>query len=182
MKIIFLDVDGVLNGYSKFTGKLYWCFTKLKLMKFVNKYYDLFGVRTHKVRLLSKIVKKTDAKVVISSSWRYGWSTPYNEKCKRQKSLHDKLDRFNIEVIGVTPRDRDGIRAHEIKSWVMQYKSMIDSFVILDDEISDLKPFIGKELVQTSDVKLGEMKKGAWYEGTGLKRKHVKQAIEILNG
>jgi hypothetical protein len=185
MKVLFLDVDGVLNGYSKFTGLLYWCFVRLKMMKFVNKHYDIFGVRTHKVRLLSKIIKRTGAKVVISSSWRGGWYQPYEEKKNRQKSLHDKLTKFNIEVIGITPRvskgDHYSHRESEIKQWITECGETINSFVILDDESYDLQSFVGKELIKTSEVKEGEMIRGSWYENTGLKRKHVNQAIKILN-
>ena len=39
----------------------------------------------------------------------------------------------------------------------------------------------GKELIQTSSVPRGRMIKGRWYENTGLKRKHVRQAIRMLN-
>ena len=91
MKIIFLDIDGVLNGYSRFTGLCYKVFSKLHLLKFVKRHYDLFGVRTHKVKLLSKIVKKTGAKVVISSSWRGGGLKPYFDIEGMQKELLDKL-------------------------------------------------------------------------------------------
>jgi hypothetical protein len=173
-----------LNGYSKFTGIFYWCFRKLRLLKFVHKHYDLFGVRTHKVRLLAKIVRKTGAKVVISSSWRGGWYKPYEEKTGRQKELHDKLHKFNIEVISITGRiEKDGNYSHresEIRRWLEVF-GPVESFVVLDDESFDLQGFVGKELVQTSMVADGDIIKGAWYENTGLKRKHVKRAIALLN-
>ena len=76
MKVIFLDIDGVLNGNSYFTGAL----VKLKMRKlfrFIEKKFnrDLYGVHKDKVRRLAKIVHKTGAKVVMSSSWRDGyWS------------------------------------------------------------------------------------------------------------
>ena len=41
--------------------------------------------------------------------------------------------------------------------------------------------FIGKELIHTSSVPRGRMIKGQWFENTGLKRKHVRKAIKILN-
>ena len=53
---------------------------------------------------------------------------------------------------------------------------------VLDDENFDLQCFIGKELIQTSSVSRGRMIKGRWYENTGLKRNHVRQAIKMLNG
>ena len=178
MKIIFLDIDGVLNGYSRFTGLCYKVFSKLHLLKFVKRHYDLFGVRTHKVKLLSKIVKKIGAKVVISSSWRGGWFQPYDKKEGRQKELHDKLEKYNITVIGITPRLSSGERGLEIKQWLEEYNDIVDSFVILDDEKFDIEQYYQKELVLTS--RDGNIT-GAWYENTGLKRKHIKQAVNILN-
>ena len=178
MKIIFLDIDGVLNGYNRFTGFCYKVFSKLHLLKFVKRHYDLFGIRTHKVKILSKIVKKTGAKVVISSSWRNGWFQPYEKKDERQKELQDKLEKFNITVIGITPCLKSGERGLEIKQWLEKYNDIVDSFVILDDEKFDIEKYYQKELVLTS--KTGYIK-GAWYENTGLKRKHIKEVINILN-
>lgn len=182
MKIIFLDVDGVLNGYSKFTGFLYGWFIKLRLMKYVNKYYDLFGVRTTMTRRLAKIVRKTDAKIVISSSWRGSWYDSYEDKGRRARALEDQLRRFKIydSVIGITPRSSKGYRETEIRQWLFE-RDDVDAFVVLDDETSDLQGFLGKELIKTSEIEEGEIIRGAWYENTGLKRKHVKQAIKILN-
>lgn len=178
MKIIFLDIDGVLNGYSRFTGFCYKIFSKLHLLKFVKRYYDLFGIRTHKVKILSKIVKKTGAKVVISSSWCGGWFQPYEKKSDRQKELQDKLEKYNIKVVGITPRLSSGERGLEIKQWLEEYNDIVDSFVILDDEKFDIEQYYQKELVLTSTD--GNIT-GAWYENTGLKRKHIKKIINILN-
>ena len=178
MKIIFLDIDGVLNGYGKFTGFCCKVFSKLHLLKFVKRYHDLFGVSTHKVKLLSEIVKKTGAKVVISSSWRGGWYTPYEEKSDRQKELHDKLSKYNITVIGITPRDYSGSRGIEIQEYMEYCGYTIDKFVILDDEKFDIVSLFPDNLVLTS---YGGEIRGAWYENTGLKRKHVNLAVKILN-
>lgn len=48
MKIIFLDIDGVLN-YENSKSK----------------------VEEEKVKLLKEIVGRTDAEIVLSSDWRY---------------------------------------------------------------------------------------------------------------
>ena len=45
----------------------------------------------------------------------------------------------------------------------------------------EIRALIKKELIQTSSVSRSRMIKGRWYENTGLKNKHVKQAIKILN-
>lgn len=185
VKIIFLDIDGVLNGYSWSTRFTYPIIKKLHLLKTVNKHYDLFGVRTFRVFLLSRIVKKTGAKIVLSSSWRGGWNTPYEECGPRMKELKDKLKMFNLEVIDITPKIRtertSSDRGVEIQYWLDHAKDKgyeVQSFVILDDEKFDLTEFEGKGLIITS--RNGEVK-GHWSENTRLKPRHVRQAIKILN-
>jgi hypothetical protein len=56
MKVIFLDIDGVLNTTS--TTEMFEEYT---------------FVEDEKVQLLKQLVTRTGAKIVLSSSWRYGW-------------------------------------------------------------------------------------------------------------
>ena len=141
-----------------------------------------FTVHKEKVKRLSKIVAATNAKVVMSSSWRSAfWKVPYEEKTGNQKLLADLLNKYNIEVIDITPKSSDGRRDKEILSWISNHENEIDRFVILDDERFDLECFVDTHLVQTSSVPRGKMIMGRWYENTGLKRKHIKRAIQILN-
>ena len=182
MKIIFLDIDGVLNGYNKWTDFIINISKKLHIpVNFMRETLDIFGIKEKYVKRLSKIVHCTGAKVVMSSSWRNGyWKVPYEEQAEDQKKLTDLLNKYHIEVIDITPSCKSGRREEEIKKWLNETKFDIESFVILDDESFDLQGFVGKELVKTSAVIEGQMICGAAYEDTGLKRKHVKQAIQIL--
>lgn len=182
--IIFLDIDGVLNGYNKW-NLLGWdvvCLTKSKRLKrWYRKLTDPFGVHKSKVSRLAKIVRATNAKVVMSSSWRFGWwNTPYEKQFEDQKKLTDLLNKYNIEVIDITPESPDHRRDKEIKEWLVKNGDLVKRFVILDDERYDLECFVGSHLVQTSSVGKGEMIMGCNRKDTGLKNKHVKQAIKIL--
>ena len=56
MKIIFLDIDGVLNCRNSKSS----CF-------------GIMGVDNIKVEVLKSIVDKSGAKIVLISSWRIGW-------------------------------------------------------------------------------------------------------------
>ena len=58
MKYIFLDVDGVLNNEN----------TK------ESNPSGYVGVSMKLVRNLAKIVKATDAKIILTSDWKHGWS------------------------------------------------------------------------------------------------------------
>lgn len=187
-KIIFLDIDGVLNGYNFFTmfGWRLVCLTHSKKLK--EKYRDFcepFGIHERKVKRLSKIVEKTNAKIVLSSSWRkaiikYDIDKMDVDDDNPIKQLLLLFKKYNIEIIGSTPRDVDGVRQNEIDSYLYNNYTDIESFVILDDESFDLKRFVGKELVLTSSKKV-KMITGHWSDNTGLKNKHVRKAIKILN-
>lgn len=182
--IIFLDIDGVLNGYNKW-NLLGWklvCWTKSKRLKhWYRKLTDPCGVHERKVKRLAKIVRATNAKVVMSSSWRFcWWNTPYEKQSEDQKKLTDLLNKYNIKVIDITPISSDGRRNKEIIEWLSKHEDLVKRFVILDDERYDLECFVGSHLVQTSSVDKGQMIMGFDREDTGLKNRHVKQAIEIL--
>jgi 5'(3')-deoxyribonucleotidase len=119
----------------------------------------------------------------MSSSWRFGWwGTPYEKQFEDQKKLTDLLKKYNIKVIDITPSSITCRRDDEIQEWITNNKNMINNFVILDDERYDLECFVGTHLVQTSSVKENQIIEGHANENTGLKNKHVKQAIKILRG
>ena len=179
INVIFLDIDGVLNGYN-FWNLLGWnIISKFHSNKLKDWYREEpFGVHERKVKRLAKIVHKTDAKVVISSSWRFGLQ--YNILSYAQRKLLDLFDKYDIKIYGYTPRSESGKRDEEIKAWLSKHKE-VNKFIILDDENFDLQCFIGKELIQTSSVPRGGYIKGQWFENTGLKNKHVRQAIKMLN-
>ena len=184
-KIIFLDIDGVLNGYN-FWSSLGWKLACLSHNEYIKDWYrnisDVSGIHESKVKRLAKIIKKTDAKVVMSSTWRgMFWKVPYNEKTYNQKKLVDLLNKYNIEVIDITPKSSDGRRDKEILAWLSKHEDEVENFAILDDERFDLECFVDSNLVQTSSVLKGNIIKGNWRENTGLKRKHVKKTIKILN-
>lgn len=196
-KFIFLDVDGVLNGggfYETICDIMFEvaCRTNWKWLKCLyRKHFEPFGLHTSKVKRLQKIVKKTGAKVVVSSSWRNTTQT-YNE-------LLQTLEKYNIEVVGKTDRLYDETRGIEILKWLVDNcisrhpvkPEMISkmstsevshlNFIILDDELHYVRPFENDwRFICTNELRTKEGD-GRYYQYTGLKRKHVKRAIKILN-
>ena len=136
MKIIFLDIDGVLNSMDdRFSQKLE---TEEHLL------------------LLKELVEKTNAKIVVSSSWR---GIP-----SLMKTLHKKMKEINAEIIGTT-KSLPGTRGVEIKDWLENSPELIESFVILDDD-SDMDDLFD-HLVQTSTEK-------------GLTRIEMEEALDKL--
>ena len=120
MKVIFLDVDGVLNsakdGFSHHLES------------------------EHHLQLLDEIVKKSGAEIVLSSSWR---------KIPSLRSvLEKKLSNYGITIYGET-ESIPGTRGTEIKDWLDHCQKPIQEFVILDDD-SDMDEYTETKLVKTS--------------------------------
>jgi len=134
LKVIFLDVDGVLNsaqdGYS----------IRLK-------------TDSH-LKLLQYIVKETGAKIVLSSSWRIGF-TPAS------KNLLARFKEYGLELMDCTPELSGTCRGDEIRKWLDEFKTEYDveRFAILDDE-ADMAEFTETNLIQT-DTNAGLQKADA---------------------
>lgn len=157
MKVIFLDVDGVLNNaHTRET------------------FEDYIFVSDDKILLLRKLIDKTGAKIVLSSSWRKGWrfkdNNPScaNEDVRLFNALELKLKEYGIELMSYTGHFWH--RGKEIDYWLKNWNGeKIESFTILDDmEREELEPN-ADHLVQT-DL------------STGLTETHIIQAIKLLNG
>lgn len=140
MKIIFLDIDGVLN-HSACTERT------------PQGYYFVCDDR---LLLLKEIIDRTGAEVVLSSSWRKGYydaqSGDITADAKDFFLLRDKLGECGIDIIGYTPMFQTPYRGSEIIDWLdnegKQYQ--IESILILDDD-KDMEP-LGDFLVRTSFV------------------------------
>lgn len=129
MKVIFLDFDGVLNSVE------YWRRGSHRDANDTSLMLDPAAVG-----LVNQIVRRTGAKVVISSSWRILPSMRANEALNRCGFIGD--------IIGETPNLRDGVlvRGHEIQAWLDAHPE-VKAFVILDDD-SDMAHLAGN-LVKT---------------------------------
>ena len=67
-KVLFLDIDGVLNGQDNMYSRLELWRKNPDKFKTRDEFGDLFDERS--VRWLQYIINKTDCKIVISSTWR----------------------------------------------------------------------------------------------------------------
>lgn len=175
MKVLFLDIDGVLNSENWF-GYVQYCINNdmyNRVLNFVEINDEhikrkLSMIDDRAIANLNRIVEETGCKVVLSSSWR---SPNESENIFTQYLL--KLKGFKYELYGVTPRiwakEFGTQRGKEIKVWMDKEseKNEIESFVILDDD-SDMLPEQMNNFVHVD----GQV---------GLTDKDVFTAIEILN-
>lgn len=138
MRVIFLDIDGVLNTWD-YIGSLYLLANKHKVGSSIDEYGQLFDPRC--VNYLDYIIRETDAKIVISSTWR-------NKGISNLQEMWEMRD-LPGEIIDVTPLTLDGEiveryyhvdadRGYEIQEWLDNHDD-IESYVILDD-MSDMLP------------------------------------------
>ena len=131
-KIIFLDVDGVLNS-MKFDRwlqdhhmKQYYCYELLDQNAILN---------------LQDIVFVTGADIVLSSSWRL------SSKCCEQ--LQQQLKPYALRFIDKTILMPHNNRDAEIKEWLSRHPE-VDHFVILDDEDEFKDEFLKNNFVKTT--------------------------------
>lgn len=138
-KLLFLDVDGVLNSHA-------WWDRRPKLEpghsreEFKKNEFD-----PEAVKILHKILRETDAMVVLSSVWRL------HEESRKDVEKYARI-RFTV-----TGESDCRIRGCEIKQWIdknVPYKERGElRYAILDDD-SDMLLWQKDDFFQT-DHKIG---------------------------
>jgi hypothetical protein len=128
MKLIFLDIDGVMNHRTHF----------VRSRQHQGQEFSPLAVRN-----LREIIKATGAKIVLSSTWRKGMTV---RQIKELFAWYD-MDQY---VISKTEYIEDAMRGLEIREWIGGCFNHNESFVIIDDDadMGELLPY----LVQTSNT------------------------------
>lgn len=179
VKIIFLDCDGVLNSdktchfFHEFYGDNgFGGFFDSKVEEATDRHVK-WGQDL--VDNLKYIIDKTDAQIVISSTWRvthlpnafpkmfavYGWkNAPVIDKTPRIYNIQNEID-YNQNL----PFGKRCERGHEIQYWLDRHPE-VTNYVILDDN-SDMLESQSEHFVQTD-------------ERVGLSREDAEKAIKIL--
>lgn len=169
MKVIFLDVEGVLNTRETFYN-LY--------MNWNNN----IGVKRDKiddfrVAFLKKIVDETDAKIVLNSSWNERYQRSDNKLVpiyESSKLLEKQFNKYGLNVYDIIPECDNSYREKEINIWLEHHQN-IESFIVLDDDKKELGSFVGKQLIETNFGVKDDM------SCSGLCEEHIDRAISILN-
>lgn len=177
MKVIFLDVDGVLTTSS-----------------YNNP--DTNHIDPQRVWILSQIVNRTGAKIVLISTWKMGYDKDSGKKEDYYRVLENILAQYGLEIFDITDdipekikgslpqtfslEDLDNVegvhgtgRAAEVEKWIHNHS--VEDFVILDDEDHAWKEYgLDKNWIHTC------------YYGpdcaAGLLEEHVDKICEILKG
>ena len=125
MKLIFLDIDGVLNSA---TGK--------------EPYVS--DMEVEKLKLLKKLIDDSGSSgVVITSDRRYSKVD--------MKDKTEAFDQFEIFIVGETRRpnqdDLEDNRGKQIMDYLSSSKEDIDRIVILDDNDDGISNFFEEEFI-----------------------------------
>jgi len=159
-KIIFLDIDGVLNCKNTFKEKK-------EERVFYNKFLEkndfnlakisMCDIDFEKLELLKYIVLETNAKIVISSSWK---------NLRFYTLIEDLLINKGLPIIGVTPHINNR-RGTEIKKYLSE--NQVDDFIIIDDSIFD----------DYDDELINHLVKTDFYD-EGLNDEKANEAINLI--
>lgn len=128
MKVLFLDIDGVLNSRRS-------CFA------FGGFPHNATGPERQMfdevaVRLVAGIVRAAGAKVVLSSTWR------------KHENWTEIGPALGLPIIDRTPISWKGRRGEEIAEWLAAHPE-VESYAIVDDD-SDMLPEQMRFFVHTS--------------------------------
>src|SRR5690349_15084760 len=123
MKLIFLDIDGVLNNLES----LRFARTKVRSSRLT-----FSAAHPSCVRALNQITIRTDARLVISSTWR-GLGLTILRDIFNEWGIHaDVIDRTPDLSRLNGPLWKSPERGDDIKAWLSEH-SGVESYVILDD-------------------------------------------------
>lgn len=154
MKVIFLDVDGVLNNEFTTESIIGYC-----------------GIDDELVEKLAKIVRITGAEIVLVSDWKMYFDSRVDIKDSTHpmiRYLMDKLQKSDLYIYDYTIDRNASDRGYGIQRWLKRFPE-VERWVVLDDtfffdyEYTGIKP----NLVLTNGI-------------CGLTDNDVAHAIEIL--
>lgn len=182
-KIVFLDIDGVLCTTNSINQSIAdWCgidvddpnlFVKYKSITkdlgfFPSIDMDNWPFDRAALKNIHELARIPDVRFVISSTWRLGKTVNQLEELFAMKGM-------NIRIVGRTPSDHHTLhgRGEEIKYWsdstATDNKNFeVSSFVIIDDDIFDIKKHFPNNIVETNFK-------------DGFTNEHLKLAKDILN-
>ena len=163
MKVIFLDIDGVLNADDDFG-----------VGKENPQICGYRGISSAKVQRLRRIADATSAKIVLVSTWKHDFEDYLRDRKNPFGTyLAESLAAQSLTIFDTTvlyAPNTDAFRGHEIKRWITHFPRPVESWVVLDDEFfPDYSLFrIRSHLIKTD-------------ESHGLTYLKASLAISLLN-
>lgn len=144
MKLIFLDVDGVLNSQNYVVSE----HDRLGHDNYIKEYLSQGGIPFDPrcINNLKNVLEVTGALICVSSTWRL---------CEDQrKRLNEALGEYCYRIIGYT-KHLSTIRGIEIDNFLndlKQIKSPLEKYIIIDDDndmLEEQQPYLIKTNFET---------------------------------
>lgn len=114
MRVVFLDIDGVLNTLE----------TSPSLGWIIQRPRD--GIEARFVERLESVCRRGEAKIVLSSSWRTFLPRHGHDVAAVLRDAG-----IDAELVGVTPRE-PWRRGEQIAAWLAEHPE-VQRYVVLDD-------------------------------------------------
>ncbi len=164
MKVVFLDVDGVLNTIPQ-SG--------------INQHAMSSALRIDedKVKLLSGIIRETKARIVLHSGWRLWLDEALRPTRPEAEALVRILRTYHLDLWDKTPdfstadirenKRFSQVKAREIHAWLAIHPEVTRYLLLEDRDLND-PGLAGFQIKPDSAV--------------GLTRREAETAIRILNG
>ncbi len=144
MKVIFLDIDGVLNAEDDFGENK------------PNPHFSYHrGISNEKLYRLKEIVEQTSAKIVLVSSWKVGYEK-YLKDNENEIGLYliSKFKEVGLQIFETTLKydtDKGESRGIEVALYLIDHKEITNYIVLDDDERIDYEKFnVLPHLIKTS--------------------------------
>ena len=169
MKIIFLDIDGVLNTKETYDN----------IYKRGGLLFDEVPIDKFRLEYLKTIIDETGAKIVLSSSFRYFFMKEGDKLVPtslKGSKLSNIFLKYGIEIYDITPTNGN-IREDEIKMWLANHPD-VEEFIIMDDDPTIFKD-LSSNLIQTSRVRQNYLS-SFMKDSFGLCERHIFEIIDRL--
>jgi len=150
MKVIFVDIDGVLvtrEGYMQ-----------IRRSKFAPVPFDKDAVKN-----LNELTDKTEAVIVVSSSWRQGRTVQNLKKLFKSEGVTGKV----IDKTPMLHLSGDS-RGAQIRDWLSNHSDV--NYVILDDNVFDMYGIPEEKILYIKDG----------FDRGGFTKEYLEQALTIL--
>lgn len=166
MKYIFLDIDGVLNSSKYVTSDYYKQITAGLTDAQVMLTHHHLHLDPEALKLINDLVKRSGAKVILSSTWRGKYSCAEMTEMMKSRGGDFEISDATPVLFGKVHSSRIP-RGKEIGHFLRLLEEWPEAYVILDDHDDMLTH---KEFLIHTDVKVG------------VTQDDVEKALKILNG
>ncbi len=119
MKVVFLDIDGVLNS-RKYDRTRDW-----------KKQDDIDETR---LPLVAQIIAATGAEIVLSSTWRQHWDKDASKCDEDGAYINGLFAAHGLRIYDKTPYlGLFAARREEVQGWLDECGAEVERYVIIDD-------------------------------------------------